>query len=199
MTRSRGALTGFLLMLLGAWGAIVPFVGHYFGYGFTPNNTWTWTAPRGWLEVLPGAVTFAGGLVIAGSRQRVMATLAGWLAAGAGAWFVLGTVVSPLWSAGFLGIPDGTTTDAVLERIGMFSGLGLVIVFLAAVALGRVSLVGARDVIHLDAPPMTAGATRVQEPAYPTSDRPAAAPVSDGANAPRATSGATEVESTRPI
>ena len=34
--RSRGAMTGLLLMLLGAWGAIVPFIGHYWGYGFSP-------------------------------------------------------------------------------------------------------------------------------------------------------------------
>jgi hypothetical protein len=34
----------------------------------------------------------------------------------------------------------------VWERIGMFSGLGVVIVFFAAVALGRTSVIGVRDV-----------------------------------------------------
>ena len=30
MRRSRGAASGFLLVLLGAWGALIPFVGPYF-------------------------------------------------------------------------------------------------------------------------------------------------------------------------
>src|SRR5260370_1022494 len=34
--RSRGAASGVLLMLLGAWGALVPFIGPYFGYAYTP-------------------------------------------------------------------------------------------------------------------------------------------------------------------
>ena len=35
---NRGRLTGGLLMLLGAWGALVPFVGPYFGYAYTPDR-----------------------------------------------------------------------------------------------------------------------------------------------------------------
>ena len=40
-------LTGFALVLLGAWGALIPFVGPYFNYAYTPNGTWIWTASRG--------------------------------------------------------------------------------------------------------------------------------------------------------
>ena len=32
MRRSRGAFSGFLLILLGLWGALIPFVGPYFHY-----------------------------------------------------------------------------------------------------------------------------------------------------------------------
>src|SRR5271170_5754776 len=99
MARSRGAVTGPLLMLLGIWGAIVPFIGHSFGFGFTPDNTWTWTVARGWLEVLPGAATFVGGTRLTISRHRGRAMLGAWLAAAAGAWFVPGTIVGPLWNA----------------------------------------------------------------------------------------------------
>ncbi len=146
MARRRGAVAGPLLMLLGAWGAIVPFIGHYFGYGYTPNNTWSWTAARGWMEVAPGAGAFVGGAVVTYTSHRAAASLGGWLAALSGAWFVLGTVFSPWWSAGFLGRPMGDTTHVILERIGMFSGVGVVIVFLAGVALGGVSVIGVRDV-----------------------------------------------------
>jgi hypothetical protein len=145
MARSRGAVTGPLLMLLGAWGAIVPFIGHSFGYGFTPDNTWTWTVARGWLEVLPGAATFVGGALLTTSSHRVSAMIGAWVAAAAGAWFVLGTTVGPLWSAGDIGSPSGSGHHVVYEQVGMFAGLGVVIVFLAAVALGRVSVIGVRD------------------------------------------------------
>jgi hypothetical protein len=146
MARSRGAVTGLLLMILGAWGAIIPFIGHSFGYGFTPDNTWTWTAARGWLEVLPGCAAFVGGFLLTTSGNRLSAMVGGWLAAAAGAWFVLGTVISPWWSAGNIGTPVGNANHAVWERIGMFSGLGVAIVFLAAMALGRASVIGIRDI-----------------------------------------------------
>jgi hypothetical protein len=146
MARSRGAVTGLLLIALGAWGAIVPFIGHSFGFGFTPDNTWTWTAARGWLEVLPGAAAFVGGALLVISSHRVSATVGAWLAAAAGAWFVVGTLVAPFWNAGNIGVPTGTGHHTAYEQLGMFSGLGVVIVLLAAVALGRVSVVGLRDV-----------------------------------------------------
>jgi hypothetical protein len=151
MARSRGAITGPLLMLLGAWGALIPFFGHSFGFGYTPDNTWTWTVARGWLEVAPGAAAFLGGLLLTVSAHRVPAMFGGWLAAAGGAWLVLGTVVTPWWSAGNIGTPIGTTDQMVWERIGMFAGLGVVIVFLAAVALGRISVIGVRDVAVAEA------------------------------------------------
>ena len=49
MRRSRGAASGFLLVLLGAWGALIPFVGPYFHYAYTPDTAWNGT-PLGWAE-----------------------------------------------------------------------------------------------------------------------------------------------------
>jgi hypothetical protein len=145
MARRRGAIAGPLLILLGAWGALVPFIGHSFGFGFTPDNTWTWTAPRGWLEVLPGAGAMVGGALLTVTNHRAIALLSGWLAAVSGAWFALGTVVSPWWSAGFIGTPSGDATRGVWEQICMFTGLGLVIACLAGIAIGRATVVGLRD------------------------------------------------------
>jgi hypothetical protein len=151
MAKSRGAVTGPLLMLLGIWGAIIPFVGHSFGFGFTPDNTWAWTAARGWLEVLPGGAAFLGGALLTVSGNRLSAMVGGWLAAAAGAWFVVGTVISPWWSAGNIGVPTGNANHGVWEQLGMFKGLGIVIVLFAAIALGRASVVGVRDVAAAEA------------------------------------------------
>src|SRR2546421_12923996 len=36
--RSRGALSGVLLILLGAWGGLIPFIGPYFHYATHPQR-----------------------------------------------------------------------------------------------------------------------------------------------------------------
>ena len=53
--RSRGALSGVLLILLGAWGGLIPFIGPYFHYAYTPPSAWSYTPGRFWLEILPAA------------------------------------------------------------------------------------------------------------------------------------------------
>src|SRR5258707_14168024 len=89
MPRSRGAASGFLLILLGVWGALIPFVGPYFGFAFTPDQDWIWSTSRGWLEVLPGAATAAGGLLLLGPTHPPTALLGGWPTVLAGGGFVL--------------------------------------------------------------------------------------------------------------
>ncbi len=143
--RSRGALTGFGLVLLGAWGALIPFIGPYFDYAYTPNHTWTWTAARFWLQVLPGGVAFFAGLLLLLTAHRVVAYLAAWAAIAAGAWYVVGPLLAPIWRANYLGTPVGDRTTVAVENIGMFYGLGAAIILLAAMAAGRFSVVGVRD------------------------------------------------------
>jgi hypothetical protein len=145
--RSRGVLSGLLLMLLGAWGALVPFVGPYFHYAYTPDTGWTYTSGRLWLEILPGAATALGGLIVLASAYRPAAHFGAWLAAVSGAWFVLGGIIGPTWSGMRMdpGTPVGGTTTRALEQIGFFTGLGVLIVALAAVALGRFSVISVRD------------------------------------------------------
>jgi hypothetical protein len=140
--RSHGAILGVLLVLLGIWGALIPFVGPYFHYAYTPDRTWDATAGRMWLEVLPGAVAFVSGLVVLGSRLRPQAALGAWLAAVAGAWFAVGGAVAGRWaSLPTAGRPASSGLHGALEQIGFFTGLGVVIVFLAAVALGRLTMI----------------------------------------------------------
>ena len=147
MPRSRGAVTGLLLLLLGAWGALIPFVGPYFNFAYTPDKEWAWTAARGWLEVFPGVTTVVGALLLIGSGNRATAMFGGWLAAFAGAWFIVGRALAPTLRIGDVGQPVAYTDlkRAVLE-IAYFSGLGALIVFLAGGILARVSARLARDV-----------------------------------------------------
>lgn len=144
--RSRGAVSGLLLILLGAWGALIPFIGPYLDYSYGTDQTWHWTTARLWLEVLPGAATVLGGLLLLISANRIRASFGGWLAALAGAWFVVGTTLAPLLHLGNIGQPlSQTDRGRAAAQIGYFYGLGAVILFLAAFALGRLAVVGVRD------------------------------------------------------
>src|SRR5258705_475439 len=138
MPRSRGAASGFLLILLGAWGALIPFVGPYFDFAFPPDQEWTWTIARGWLEVLPGAATVVGGLLLLGSRNRVTAMVGGWLTVLAGAWFVVGRALAGPLGIGDVGAPVAVTDDKrVWLELTYFYGLGALIVFLGALHARR--------------------------------------------------------------
>jgi hypothetical protein len=147
--RSRGAVSGLLLVLLGLWGALIPLVGPYFHYAYTPDSAWTLTAGRVWLEIVPGVATLLGGMILLVSASRPLAMFGAELAAAGGAWFALGMVIIPLWPAASTldpGSPAGATTVLrQLEHIGFYTGLGVVIVFVAALALGRLAVVGVRD------------------------------------------------------
>ena len=145
MRRSRGAFSGFLLVLLGLWGALIPFIGPYFHYAYTPDATWTYNAARLWLEILPGAAVFLGGILLIVATGRHIAMFGSMLAMAAGAWFTLGTVLSPLWSAGHVVLGGAPVSSTVLmrtmEQVGFFTGLGVVVVLVAAAAAGRISAV----------------------------------------------------------
>jgi len=146
--RSRGALSGALLVLLGLWGGLVAFVGPYFHFAYTPGTAWTYTSGRLWLEILPGAATVLGGLILLVSRVRPVAMFGAWLAALGGAWFAVGRVLSPVWNAQgtvLLGTPIGGTVTRAVVELSYFTGLGVIIVFLAALSLGRLTVVGVRD------------------------------------------------------
>jgi len=150
--RSRGALNGTLLVLLGAWGGLIAFIGPYFHYAYTPDKAWTYTTGRLWLEIVPAVGAVLGGLILGTSASRPSAIFGAWLAALSGAWFALGGLFSTLWSIGGTGQPVGDKLHRVVEQIGFFTGLGVVIVFLAAVALGRLTVIGARERLAAEAP-----------------------------------------------
>lgn len=166
--RSRGAVTGFLLVLLGIWGGLIPFVGPYFGYEFGSDETWLVTWDRAWLDIAPGAALVLGGLILLVSANRLTAGFGAWLALAGGIWFVGGPTVSMLWDstlgpANAIGEPLGSNGVQVLELLGYFYGLGALATALAAFALGRLAVVGVADVeLAREAPPRERA---VREPA----------------------------------
>lgn len=175
--RDTGIFTGALLALLGAWGALIPYLGPYFHYAYTPGRALDFTAGRFWMEALPGVGAFLGGLIVLLSHRRPIGHLGAWLAAASGAWFVVGGVLAPLWPGHWsaIGDPVGAMTSRVAEQIGYFPGLGVLIVLLAGIAIGRLTRAPAKTVAAVTAagPASTAGTT-------PPTTAPAPAPAPAG-------------------
>ncbi len=169
--RSRGAASGFLIIVLGLWGALIPFVGPYADFAYSPDTPWVWTDARGWLEVLPGAVAVLGGLLLLRSRNRATAMLGSWLAVAAGAWFIVGRAFASMLVMGEIGVPVAATpAKTVVLELTYFSGLGALIVFLGAAALGRLSVRTARDVAYAQRPVDVAPAPTTYPVARPTAE-----------------------------
>ena len=145
--RTRGAVSGTALMILGAWGALIPLIGPYFNWVIGADKAWQLTTPRLWLSVVPGVVAFVGGLILTSSAHRARAGLGAWLGILSGAWFVVGEQVSQLWNHGatWSGTALGGSTKRVFEHLTYFDALGALILLFGALALGRLAVRSVRD------------------------------------------------------
>ena len=153
--RRRGGLCGLLLVLLGAWAALGPLIGPYFSFAYTPDTAWHYTDGRLYLSIVPGAAAVLGGLIIIVTRSRAAGMFAGLVAAAAGAWLIAGpgvVAVLPRLSSLTPGAPLAHSAGGVsvaawqfLEQVGLFTGAGILILFFGALAIGRFSMVSARD------------------------------------------------------
>lgn len=155
--RSRGGICGVLMILLGLWGGLGPFVGPYFHFGYGRDKPWTYDSGHLYYSIIPGAAVLLGGLLVLATRNRGAGIAGGLLAALGGAWFVTGSgfltyvVRRPIIAGGPIAGTSGTSALRLyLETTALFSWLGIVILVVAGLAVGRFSMVGARDVAAED-------------------------------------------------
>jgi hypothetical protein len=176
--RRRGALTGTLLILLGVWGGLIPFVGPYFNYEIGTSSTWDWSYDRLWLSILPGAAAVLGGLIMLYSTRRGSASFGALTALAGGLWFIGGPTVSMLWNDGAIatGAAHGDSGVRVLEWIGFFYGTGGLITLFAAYGLGFLAALPVTgEAVAATAPAAPAGEAAEPAPATQTRE-PAAGP-----------------------
>lgn len=133
--RSRGAVSGVLLVILGAWGALAPLIGPSFDFTTDSASSWSFTNDTIWLSILPGVAAVIGGLILLTSANRATAGLGAWLGIAAGAWLVAGDQIT-----GF-----AVSEAGEFEHLAAFEGLGAAIAALAAFALGRLAVRSVRD------------------------------------------------------
>ena len=106
---------------------------------------------KGGLALL--SATALGGLLLLVSGNRATAMFGGWLAVLAGAWFVVGRALAGPLAIGDVGAPVAATdAERVWLELTYFYGLGALIIFFGAIALGRLSVRSARDVAYAQRP-----------------------------------------------
>lgn len=147
--RSRGVVSGSLLLLLGLFGALLPLVGPYFGFGFGTSTPWLFGGNRLLLSILPCLVVVLGAVMLIPSANRAVAGLGAWLCVIGGIWLVVGPSVSQFWGSGGpngpIGPASGSTVVRVLEQLLFFYALGAAIIALGAFALGRMAVRSIKD------------------------------------------------------
>jgi hypothetical protein len=151
---------GLLMILVGAWGGISPYLGPSIGYRLDTTPAWTWTTANWELNLAPGAAVVLAGLVVL-FGGRFSAWWAGVLALAGGSWFVLGPIFASMWLGPAQARVASTSLSQVTGPLGYHYGTGLVIVVLAAWSLGR-KLVAAAPVTG--GYPTPAAATTAPEP-----------------------------------
>lgn len=158
--RRMGAVTAIALIVLGAWAALVPFVGPWFELEVGTEDAWEWQVDKLWISILPGAAAMLGGLLLLGSANRAGGGLGAWLALVGGIWLLIGPIMSLLWQDEPFGFGPAIGDDGqqTLELIAYFFGSGALITALSAFALGRMSIRPAEGV--LEERPVGAPATR---------------------------------------
>ncbi len=135
-------LVAVVMLLVGAWAAIVPFVGPVFGYHPDGQASWVWNLPQAVLGLVPGAVAVVAALVILGrlplARRGIGTAAVGWaglLAVLAGGWLVVGPVASAVVLGTRYFVP-ASPFRSIMNELGFTLGPGLVIVACGAFALG---------------------------------------------------------------
>jgi hypothetical protein len=139
---------GALTVLLGAWGAIVAFVGPEFGYRATTTASWQWTTTNWLLHLVPGALAVVAGLallgLVAGTTRlsRAVLAFAALATIVAGAWLVVGPALWPWFESSAAYGPARDAQTSFANQVGANLGPGLLLAVLGGMALKETLVAG---------------------------------------------------------
>lgn len=144
-TSAGTVMAGVLALLVGIWGAGVPYAGPAFGFGATGTPSWTWNDTHLVLGLGPGLLAILAAFVMLGGAGRVVVgmgrgavAMAGMAAVIAGAWFAIGPTTIAVWhltSSPYL--VAASPTRSMLDSIGYTLGPGIVLAACGGMALGQ--------------------------------------------------------------
>jgi hypothetical protein len=135
-------MTGAVGLVVGAWGAIAPYVGHALHYSADGSATWTWNLQHGLLSLLPGAMAVVAGalLVAIAWVRRGQASLLSTVGLSAATvllglsatWFLIGTSVWPIYFSSHV-LVGASPVRTFANVVGTYVGEGFVLAAIAGV------------------------------------------------------------------
>jgi hypothetical protein len=140
--RASTAVVGLGILLISAWGGIIPFVGPSFGYNANGTSSWHWNLSHALLALAPGAAGCVAGLYLLGRATSWRpgqggSAFAGTLALACGAWFAIGPVSWPvLWTRSYF--VGASPLHELAYQVGYALGPGLILAGFGALVLGMI-------------------------------------------------------------
>jgi hypothetical protein len=142
-TRIIRTVIGLLALVIGAWGGLVPYIGHALNFNADGSPLWTWNLQHGLLYFAPGIAAFVGGgALVFGAwvdnvrgfeLSRVMLPFGALLLGLSGIWFILGPSIWPIYYAGHV-LAAATPVRTFAEVLVYNLGEGVILSVLAGIA-----------------------------------------------------------------
>lgn len=126
------AVAGIVLIMLGLFAGIIPFVGPLFGFGMGPDPAWIMTTSRLVRHVIPAAAVIIGGAMLL-PRARTFRTTGATLAILGGAWLTVAPIVLGRGGEGVPPLID------IVRPLAYHFATGVAVAVLAGFAAGRMS------------------------------------------------------------
>jgi hypothetical protein len=142
-TPTTRMLLGLLAITLGAWGGLVPFIGHALNFNADGSSLWTWNLSHALLYLAPGIAAVLGGAAIVLTAwmgevggldvSRLLLPVGFFLLALSGAWFILGPTIWPIYYTSHV-FALATPVRSFAEMVAYNLGVGVLLSMLAGVA-----------------------------------------------------------------
>jgi len=135
-----------LLIVVSAWGGIVPFVGPAFGYSVDGSGSWHWSMTHAVAALVPGAIGVLIGLMVLASargmvigRGRIGLATAGLIVIACGAWFAVAPWAWPVINNQHAYFASASPLRSLAYIGGSAVGPGLIVTACGAFFLGWAS------------------------------------------------------------
>jgi hypothetical protein len=134
---------GVLMLLVGAWGGIIPFVGPVFGYSADGASSWHWNLSHALLWLAPGAAACVAAAIVLGlvpfaaiDRGGPGVAIVGFFAVACGAWFVIGPVAWPVLYSSTPVFVHSSPLRELGYQVGYAFGPGVLLAAVGGITIG---------------------------------------------------------------